>query len=246
MHQATPLLIIDDDKDLCDLLVDFLGREGFAPVAAPSVEEGVRLALDGTFRLVVLDVMLPGTDGFEVLRRIRRTSTLPVVMLTARGDESDRISGLEIGADDYVPKPFNPRELIARLRAVLRRSTAQEHLVSDRKKASIGDLVLDATRHVAECAGHEIALTETECSLLDLLVRRTGQPVTREFLCRAVLGRALFPEDRAVDVHMSNIRKKLAVCGDVERIRTIRGTGYMYVPPFLATPATADEPHQGG
>ncbi len=241
MTAAIPLLLIDDDLELCELLTDYLGTAGFKVEAARDVEHGVRLALGGTFSLAVLDVMLPGTDGFDVLRRIRSASGLPVLMLTARGDDVDRIVGLENGADDYLPKPFNPRELVARLRAVLRRTSEQRPGSSEPRVLTIGDLVLDPSGETVECGGRRIALTETEVDLLELLVRFAGQPVSREQLSRIVLGRELFPDDRSVDVHISNVRRKLSTCpGGAERIRTLRGTGYMYVDP--AAQSSGGEP----
>ena len=231
MCGAIRLLIIDDDQELCELLIEYLGSAGFAADAVGVVDEGIRRALSGDYAAVVLDVMLPGTDGFEVLRRIRAHSALPVLMLTARGEEVDRIVGLEIGADDYLPKPFNTRELVARLRAILRRAHSEVHDASPGREPTIlvGDLRLNLGARTVECAGTPIDLTSTEFQLLHALMRSAGHVVTREELSRTVFGRPLFPEDRSIDVHISNVRRKLGhSAGRTDRIKTLRGTGYIY------------------
>ena len=230
MPPETRLLIIDDDHELCDLLVDYLGSAGFAVETVQQPEEGTRLALSGRYAGIVLDVMLPGIDGFEVLRRIRARSDLPVLMLTARGEELDRIVGLEVGADDYLPKPFNPRELVARIRAILRRTQKAAVLGASREpNLMVGDLQLDPGARKVQCGGRIIDLTGTEFDLLEMLLRSAGHVVSRESLCKSVLGRPLFPEDRSIDVHISNLRRKLGPRnGDPERIKTQRGSGYIY------------------
>src|SRR5690349_20663059 len=225
------ILVVDDDLDLCELLAKYLRREGFDFEMVHDGEAGVERALAGAHALVVLDVMLPGKNGFEVLSQIRARSQTPVLMLTARGDDVDRIVGLEMGADDYLPKPFNPRELVARIRAILRRArveadaAAVEHLV-------VGDIELDKATRVACREGEPLSLTGVEFDLLEALMRSAGRIITREELVKAILGRELTPYDRSIDTHVSNLRKKLGHYVDgVERIKTVRGVGYIYARP---------------
>lgn len=221
------ILVIDDDRELCDLLRDFLAGEGFSTVALHHGPEGAQEALEGDYELVVLDVMLPGMNGFDVLRRIREHSRIPVIMLTARGEDIDRIVGLELGADDYLPKPFNPRELVARIRAVQRRidnitKEANAELV-------IGDVALSRTARTVKRGGAVVDLTSVEFNLLEELMMNAGQVVSREKLVQNVLGRRLSAYDRSIDVHVSALRRKLGHAADgMERIRTIRGIGYLY------------------
>jgi DNA-binding response OmpR family regulator len=226
------ILIIDDDIELCELLSDYLTPEGFAVETANEGEGGARRAQSGEHALVVLDVMLPGLNGFDVLRRIRENSQIPVIMLTARGDDVDRIVGLELGADDYLPKPFNPRELLARIRAIQRRSAQGKDSESSSTapaKISVGDVDLDAEIRVVTRDGEAVPLTEMEFSLLHCLLQKAGKVVSREELVEKVLGRRLSPFDRSIDVHVSSLRKKLGHrIGGVERIRTVRGIGYLY------------------
>jgi DNA-binding response OmpR family regulator len=224
------VLVIDDDIGLCELVAEYLEPEGYKVEAAHDGERGVERALSGEHALAVLDVMLPGINGFEVLRRIRAGSRLPIVMLTARGDDVDRIVGLEIGADDYLPKPFNPRELVARINAVLRRARPDDE---DEKRVSgtiiMGDIEMETgTRRVLR-AGEKVELTVVEYDLLEKLLRAPGRIVTREELVKDVLHRNLSPFDRSIDMHVSNLRKKLGhqVAG-TERIKTVRGVGYIY------------------
>lgn len=223
----TRLLLIDDDVELVVLLREYLEGEGFAVSAAHDGEAGVRAVAELAPDLVVLDVMLPRLGGFDVLRRLRERSALPVVMLSARGEEVDRVVGLELGADDYLPKPFSPRELVARIRAVLRRgragATDAEHLVA-------GDLEIDLGARTVRRAGEMIELTSTELSILEHLVRDAGRVVRRELLYREVFGRRAASYERALDVHISNLRRKLGAGTDGgERIKTVRGLGYQYV-----------------
>lgn len=228
------MLIVDDDVELCELVTEYLTQEGYA---VECVYEGVaaleRLTAD-TPDLVVLDVMLPGLNGFEVLRRIRDRSQVPVIMLTARGEEVDRVVGLELGADDYLPKPFSPRELTARMRAVLRRV---HHAVAARESGRaealvVGDLSLDLGARTVKVHGDEVRLTGVEFGLLERLVRSAGAVVDRGDLSREILGRRASTFDRSLDVHLSNLRKKLGPLTDgSERIKTVRGVGYIYVRP---------------
>ncbi|HEV2799026.1 MAG TPA: response regulator transcription factor [Pyrinomonadaceae bacterium] len=232
------ILVIDDDVGLCELVAEYLAPEGYDVEAVHDGEAGVARALSGEHALAVLDVMLPGINGFEVLRRIRAAaSRLPIVMLTARGDELDRIVGLEIGADDYLPKPFNPRELVARISAVLRRtrpSDGTEERHARDATLTVGDVEIETGTRVVRRAGEMIELTVVEYDLLEKLLRAAGRIVTREELVRDVLHRNLSPFDRSIDMHVSNLRKKLGHqvgAGGVERIKTVRGVGYIYARP---------------
>jgi DNA-binding response OmpR family regulator len=230
------ILIIDDDVALCELVTEYLGPLGFEIESVHRGDTGAELALAGKHSIIVLDVMLPGLNGFEVLRRIRTESKVPVLMLTARGDDIDRIVGLEIGADDYLPKPFNPRELVARIRAILRRAKAGEREPRDEARdqsaaraLTVGDVKLDTGTRVVTRAGEMVELTAVEFDLLEKLLRAAGRIITREELSKDVLGRSTSPFDRSIDMHISNLRKKLGhQSGLLERIKTVRGVGYIY------------------
>jgi two-component system response regulator CpxR len=227
------ILVIDDDVELCNLVGEYLEAEGFRVESVHDGERGLQRALAGEHVLVVLDVMLPGVNGFEVLRRVRNSSRIPVLLLTARGEDVDRIVGLEIGADDYLPKPFNPRELVARIHAILRRTQSVEKLGAQPDEIlKVGDIELDpATRSVRQ-AGRPVDLTSVEFSLLQVLLGEAGRVVTREHLTDAVLSRKFSPFDRSIDMHVSKVRKKL---GDSEgatgHIKTVRGVGYIFARP---------------
>jgi len=220
------VLIIDDDIELCQLLAARMSGEGFEIDAVHDGPRGLERALSREHSLVVLDLMLPGMGGLDVLRRVREQSPIPVLILTARGEDVDRILGLEIGADDYLPKPFNPRELIARIRAILRRSV---RLAAGTHPLIVGDLRLDPASREARLQGQLISITSVEFALLEMLMQHAGRIVTREELTEVVLGRKLGPFDRVIDVHVSNIRKKLGTSQGVERIKAIRGSGYLFV-----------------
>ena len=224
------LLVIDDDVALCDLVMEYLQPLGFELEFAHRGDLGAERALSGEHSLVVLDVMLPGLNGFEVLRKVRSASSVPVLMLTARGDDVDRIVGLEIGADDYLPKPFNPRELAARIRAILRRAPLKKPAAPEKSRALIiGDVELDTGTRVVRRAGDIVELTTVEFDLLERLLSGAGTIIKREELSSQVLGRNLSPFDRSIDMHISNLRKKLGHhFGAVERIKTVRGVGYIY------------------
>jgi two-component system response regulator CpxR len=228
------ILIVDDDVELCELVGEYLTAEGFQVQAVHDGIRGLERALSGEHVLVVLDVMLPGMNGLDVLRRLRGQSRVPVLILTARGDDVDRIVGLEIGADDYLPKPFNPRELVARIRAILRRAHAAPETPLN-EKIRVGDVELDPAARVVRRSGEGVELTSVEFSLLEALLRSAGQVVTREQIAHDVLGRQFFPYDRSIDMHVSKLRRKL---GDQpsggERIKTIRGVGYVYARPSEA------------
>ena len=215
--------------DLCDLLGDYLTPEGFTIEAVHNGLNGVERAVSGQHSLVVLDVMLPGINGFEVLRRIRAASRIPVLMLTARGEDVDRIVGLELGADDYLPKPFNPRELVARIRAVLRRMEAEPQTQADTWRLIVGDIELVPGTRTVRCSGQKTDLTTVEFTILEILLRQAGQVITRDELVRQALGRNFSAYDRSIDVHVSSLRKKLGQrAGESERIKTIRSIGYLY------------------
>ncbi|MDA3903069.1 MAG: response regulator transcription factor [Desulfuromusa sp.] len=226
------ILVIDDDIELCELLRDYLSGESFTVEAVNDGKQGAEQALASEYVLVVLDVMLPGMNGFDVLRKIRESSKVPVIMLTARGDDIDRIVGLELGADDYLPKPFNPRELVARIRAIQRRVDIAEPRSSATPKMAelkVGDLVLCTTNRTVKRGDENIELTSVEFNLLEILLSRAGEVISRDDLVEKVLGRRLSAYDRSIDVHVSALRKKLGHFeGNTERIRTIRSVGYLY------------------
>jgi two-component system response regulator CpxR len=222
------LLVIDDDTEFCRLVTRFLSREGFAIHWVPGGATGIEEALAEDYALIVLDVMMPDTDGFEVLRRIRRESRIPVLMLTARGDTQDRVRGLEMGADDYLPKPFDPAELAARIRAVLRRASPRLPAAA----VAVGDIELDGGNRTVRRAGEALDLTTVEFDLLAVLMRQAGATVSREDLVRQVLGREFSPFDRSIDTHVCNLRRKLGPLEDGgERIKGVRGAGYLYALP---------------
>jgi two-component system response regulator CpxR len=224
------LLIVDDDHALVKLLTRFLEGEGFQVDAAYDHPSGLSAALAGEHELIVLDVMLPGGSGFELLKELRRQSQVPVLLLTAKGEAVDRIVGLEIGADDYLAKPFDPRELVARIRAIFRRTREpappSAHPEQDEVLAA-GDISMSLGNRTVTCAGTPVDLTSVEFNVLELLLRHAGSVVTREQIAEVALGRPLNFLDRSVDVHVSHVRRKLGACraGD-DLIRPIRGTGY--------------------
>lgn len=223
-----PVLVIDDDVELCSLLKEFLGREGFEVNCIHDGERGLDAALSGKYQLAVLDVMMPGADGFSVLRRLREKSRLPVLMLTARGEDFDRIIGLELGADDYLAKPFNPRELAARIRAILRRAEAAATPgPSGEAPLVVNGVELDASRRSVSRGGREIELTTIEFDILQALMRAAGRVLSRDDLMERLYQRKATPFDRAIDVHVSHLRRKLEVEGPV--IKTVRGIGYQFL-----------------
>jgi len=228
------ILIIDDDKVLCSLLSTYLKPEGMDVDLAHDGRDGLEKALRGVYSLIILDVMLPGgNNGFAVLQDIRAKTDIPVLMLTARGDDVDRIIGLEMGADDYLSKPFNPRELLARIHAILRRARSlkkEEISAVAVRKYKVGDVELNSGARVVLRAGEPVELTSVEFNILDILMKNASLPVTRDELAMEVLGHPLSSYDRSVDVHVSRLRKKLGSSdGKTERIKAVRGTGYIYV-----------------
>ena len=227
------VLLVDDDIELAGLLRDYLARDGFAVDCAHDGESGASAALSGDYDIVVLDVTMPGLNGIQALGRIRASSQVPVLMLTARGDDADRIVGLELGADDYVPKPCTPRELAARLRAILKRVQAGKGAGAEAaQELRVGALQLWPGRRRAAWNGQALELTSTEFSLLELLARHAGQPVGKETLSQEALGRPLTRFDRSIDVHISGIRQKLGQLPDGRSpIETVIRQGYMLVLP---------------
>lgn len=222
------VLIIDDDVELCSMLCEYLGKNGFRVRTAHRGDTGLRAALQRPWAMILLDVMLPGMDGFEVLKRIRGESSVSVLLLTARGEDVDRIVGLEIGADDYLPKPFNPRELLARMRAVLRRNAPATTTHSTVLR--VGDLELDPAARKALKSGKRIDLTDVEFGLLEALMQSPGKVVNREELSQSVLGRPFDPFDRSLDMHVSRLRRKLSQIEPTDdAVKTIRGIGYQLV-----------------
>jgi len=227
------ILIIDDDDELCELIAEFLAVENFETQAVHDGETGLQTALEGENDLVILDVMLPKKNGFDVLRELRETSKIPVLMLTARGEDMERIAGLETGADDYLAKPFNPRELVARLRAILRRVETQTEIAqTEEDKLKVDDVEVQISARSVLKNGEDLTLTSVEFDLLAELLRHAGKVVKKEDLSETVLERKLSPFDRSLDMHISNLRKKLGVRDDQsERIKNIRSVGYIYTLP---------------
>ena len=226
------ILLIDDDAELCTLLSEFLKREGFSVDCQHQGSAGLAKALAGGADLVVLDVMLPGMDGFEILRRLREQSKVPVIMLTARGEDVDRIVGLELGADDYLPKPFNPRELAARIRAILRRYEKRPPAVSGRLE--VNGVTLDPGSREVLAHGKHVELTTFEFDILEMLMHSAGRVLSRDALMENFYNRKATPYDRSIDMHISHLRKKLEQ--GTTLIKTIRGVGYQ----FCRTPEDAD------
>lgn len=217
------ILIVDDDEELSGLLTELLTRDGFRVECQADGRKGLAAALAGNYDLLVLDVMLPGLDGFEILKRVRRESRLPVLMLTARGEDEDRIIGLDLGADDYLPKPFNTRELIARIRAIMRRLEPRD----PGGRLEINGIAIDPGTRGVKRDGAEVEVTTFEFDILETLMRFAGRVVSRDELMEELYGRKATPFDRSVDMHISHLRKKLE--GDKPLIKTVRGVGYQFV-----------------
>ncbi len=225
----TSVLLIDDDIALAELLAEYLGQEGFTVTHLADGRRCLGAIIEVRAEAVVLDIMMPGISGIEVLRRIRRESTVPVLMLTARGDEVDRIAGLDLGADDYLTKPCSPGELAARLRAILRRTGARQP--AGGAAVRVGALEMNAATRYAQWGGQALDLTGAEYNLLEVLCANAGRVVSRQELSEQGLGRPLAPYDRSVDVHVSAIRQKIAAVTDApSAILSVRGQGYQLVP----------------
>ncbi|MDH4047094.1 MAG: response regulator transcription factor [Gammaproteobacteria bacterium] len=219
------ILIIDDDRELGEMLAEFLAPDHLDVSACLSGEDGLQALRDGSYELLILDIMLPGMNGLDVLKEVRKGSDIPVIMLTARGEDVDRILGLEFGADDYLAKPFNPRELLARIKAIMRRTRSNERREGS---VSVGTLEIDVRSRRVVAGGQSIRLTGTEFELLRCLAESPGEIVSKEQLARDVLGRRHMPYDRSIDTHISNVRRKLSDAGvDNPSIRSQRGVGYL-------------------
>lgn len=224
------VLLVDDDAELAELLRDYLSGEAFTVDAVPDGAAGVIAALTGHYDIVVLDVMMPVMDGIEALRRIRQASGVPVIMLTGRGDDASRIDGLELGADDYVPKPCTPRELTARIRAILKRTIGGSPPATLPQCISVGALNVWPSQRRVEHAGNPVELTSTEYNLVEMLARHAGRPVSKNDLSQEALGRPLERFDRSIDVHMSSIRQKLGTVADGRSlIQTVIRKGYQLI-----------------
>lgn len=235
-HRIKRLLILDDDLELCELLKQFLVGDGFEVATVSHPRDLPVTGLEESFDLLIIDVMLPGENGFEILKRLRNTSAIPIIMLTARGEELDRILGLELGADDYLPKPFNPRELSARIRAIFRRLEAH-HSPTEGDTLRVGQIRLHAGSRKAFVADREIRVTDVEFRLLEIFVRAAGKVQKRQDLALKVLDRRLAYDDRSLDVHISNLRRKInGPDGPEIEIKTIRGIGYMLTLPDSTVP----------
>lgn len=219
------VLLIDDDIELCSLLTDFLSLEGFSVHAVHDGAEAIEHLRATSYDSIVLDIMLPGLQGLDVLRQLRAFSTTPVLMLTARGEDTDRIVGLELGADDYLPKPCNPRELAARLRAILRRAKPAPDTTDE---LTVGSTHLNQANRNGTHRGQDLQLTSAEFNVLFVLMSQAGTVVNKDTISLEALGRHQSAYDRSVDVHISKIRKKLAQCGGTDLIMSVRGAGYQF------------------
>ena len=221
------VLLVDDDDTLTELLAEYLGAEGLEVSRAPDGEKGVQEILNNPYDVVVLDSMMPKMNGLDVLKTVRAQSKIPIIMLTAKGDDIDRIIGLEMGADDYVPKPCQPRELLARINAILRRAQQSgENPASNASSITASNVTLYPAKRQAEVGDKPLELTSTEFNLLEVLMRHAGQVVSKDTLSEEALDRKLAKCDRSIDVHISSIRHKL---GDASLIQTVRGLGYLFV-----------------
>ena len=220
------VLLVDDDALLTELLTEYLTAEGLEVHSVPDGEAGVQEILSGQYDVVVLDSMMPKMNGLDVLKTVRAQSSIPIIMLTAKGDDIDRIIGLEMGADDYVPKPSTPRELLARINAILRRAQNQHDQGNASNSLSVSNVTLYPSKRQATIGDGPLELTSTEFNLLEVLMRHAGQVVSKETLSIEALDRKLAKFDRSIDVHISSIRHKL---GDASLIQTVRGLGYLFV-----------------
>ncbi|GLR72330.1 response regulator [Agaribacter marinus] len=220
------ILIIDDDADLTDLLSEYLQQQGFSTDVENLPNAGINKLREHSFDILLLDVMMPEIDGFAALAEIRKFSKIPVIMLTARGDDYDKILGLELGADDYLPKPFNHRELVARIKALIRR-VDPKGMLADNDVIDLHGLRINVSNQVIQYKDKVVETTGTEFQLLVHLVNHAGRLQSKQVLCEKVLGRKLSPFDRSLDMHISNLRKKIAEYGVKDVIKTVRGNGYM-------------------
>lgn len=224
------LLLVEDDSEISELLVTLLSNEGFEITCSFNGDDGLKQASTNEFDLVILDIMLPGRDGLDVLRELRKIKNTPVLMLTARGEDIDRIIGFEMGADDYLPKPFNPRELVARIKAILRRVNLDQVEVGSSQESSLtnGCIEVKPQSRQVFLSGEEVELTNAEFNILVELLSHLGEVIHKSDLTQRALGRKLTLYDRAIDMHVSNLRKKLSdTTDDLPNIKTIRGVGYL-------------------
>ncbi|GAB7079425.1 response regulator transcription factor [Megalodesulfovibrio paquesii] len=245
------ILLIDDDTELCAMVEEYFHGEGMSATSRHTGEEGMQAIRDETWDLILLDVGLPDKSGFELLAELRHITATPLLMLTGRGDTVDKVVGLEMGADDYMAKPFNPRELLARARALIRRSRMRQNLPAQTESDHVvGDVTLSTRARTVQVSGHPVQLTNVEFHILELLLESAGNLVSRERISSYALNRELSPFDRSIDVHISNLRRKLGPSSRMEtRIATIRGAGYIYVdcgPDPAATPPSSCEPAAEG
>jgi len=225
--RAARVLLVDDDRELCQLLTEYLSAEHFDVKSVHDGGDALTLLKVGEFEIIILDVMLPTIGGFDVLRTLGAAYGTPILMLTARGDDVDRIVGLELGADDYLSKPFNPRELVARLRAILRRASISGARSGVPDELSVGPIALNTGTHQVRVSGAQVNLTGAEFRVLELLMRSAGQVLSRDSLTDQALGRKLVPYDRSIDTHISNLRRKLDLeVGKNPEIKNVRGSGY--------------------
>jgi DNA-binding response OmpR family regulator len=225
-HEAR-VLLVDDDRELCQMLTEYLEAEHFEVKSVHDGGDALEELKLNAFEILILDVMLPSLGGFDVLRKLGASYDTPILMLTARGDDVDRIVGLELGADDYLSKPFNPRELVARIRAILRRATSRAARGGPADEISVGQIVLNTGMHQVRIAERPVTLTGAEFRVLELLMRSAGQVISRESMTEQALGRKLVPYDRSIDTHISNLRRKLELeAGKNPEIKNVRGSGY--------------------
>jgi DNA-binding response OmpR family regulator len=221
------VLLVDDDRELCQMLTEYLEAEHFDVKSVHDGADALTELQAKEFEILILDVMLPSVSGFDVLRKLGASYRTPILMLTARGDDVDRIVGLELGADDYLSKPFNPRELVARVRAILRRASNRPARGAPADELSVGPIVLHTGMHQVRVADKTVALTGAEFRVLELLMRSAGQVISREAMTEQALGRKLVPYDRSIDTHISNLRRKLDLeAGKNPEIKNVRGSGY--------------------
>jgi DNA-binding response OmpR family regulator len=221
------VLLVDDDRELCQMLTEYLEAEHFEVKSVHDGGDALALLQSQDFEILILDVMLPSVGGFDVLRKLGASYETPILMLTARGDDVDRIVGLELGADDYLSKPFNPRELVARIRAILRRASNRPQRGASADEVVVGQIVLNSGMHQVRVAEQPVALTGAEFRVLELLMRAAGQVISRESMTEQALGRKLVPYDRSIDTHISNLRRKLNLeNGKNPEIKNVRGSGY--------------------
>ena len=222
------LLLVDDDRELCQMLCEYLQAERFEVHIVHDGLAALERIRGDRFDMIILDVMLPGASGFDVLRDLGAVFETPILMLTARGDDIDRIVGLELGADDYLSKPFNPRELVARIRAILRRVASRPGRGSTSESLDVGPIRLNMATHQATVDGQSVILTGAEFRVLEILMRSAGQVLSRDMLTESALGRKLVPYDRSIDTHISNLRRKLNLeAGKIPELKNVRGAGYM-------------------